>query len=79
MDDNYEQPFHKEWENVDEEEEEELTPIPIPIPSTTHESEQFSNEQSFKNMHYKLERHLSEHLETVIEEVFQERTTLESE
>ena len=49
-----------------------------PTPSTTHKSEQFSNEQSFKNTNYELERHLGEHLETVIE-VFQERTTLEQE
>ena len=53
--------------------------MPIPGISLTLMSEQFSNEQSFQNMNYKLERHLGKHLETEIEEVLQERTKPELE
>ena len=77
MDNNYEQPSHKDSENRVEEEEEEEKPLPIPGPQLTHESEHFSNEQSLENTNYELERCLGEHLETVIEEAFKERTTPE--
>ena len=66
----------------EEEEIEEEHPLPIPCPSClspiylmTQELEQFSNEQLSENTNYKLDRHLG----TIIEETFQERTTLESQ
>ena len=75
VDENLKQPFHGESEN--EEEEEDLHSLPIPGPSVTHESGAFLNDLQFENMNRELERHLGEHLETEIEEVFQERMTPE--
>ena len=72
VDDNYEQPFHKELENRDEEEEEEIL-LPILGTLLTWESEQCLNEQSFENMNNELERHLGKHLEMEIEEALWER------
>ena len=62
-----------------EEDEEGEDPLLIPdllsIPLTTQEAEPLSNEQSLESTSDRLERHLG----TIIEETFQERTTLELE
>ena len=82
VDDNYEPPCHEDSETMGEEEEEEEIPLPIPGPShlspihlTTQELEHCSNEQLSENKNYKLDRHLG----TITEEMFQERTTPESQ
>ena len=79
MDNNYEPPRHEETETLGEEEEEEGHPLPIPDPLETHsripESEHSSDEQSSELTRDRLERHLG----TIIEEMFQERTTPELE
>ena len=79
VDDNYDQPRHKDLETLGEEEEDKESPLPIPGPLGTHlripESEHNSGKQPSENMSVGLERHLG----TIIEETFQERTTLELE
>ena len=71
-------PCHKETDSQEEgEEEEEECPLPVLDPPGTHlripESEHNLEEQSSESMSNRLERHLG----TIIEEMFQERTTLE--
>ena len=79
VDDNYEPPDLEDSETREEEEEEEENPLPIPDPLGTHlttqELELFSTKQLLEIMNYKLDRHLG----TIIEETFQQRTTLELE
>ena len=76
-DNNYKQPHLEDSENWGEEEEEEESPLSIPGPSGTHlripESEHNLDKQSSESTSDRLERHLG----TIIEKMFQERTTLE--
>ena len=77
VDNNYEQPCLEDIEQQGEEEGEEESPLPIPGPSRTHsripQSEHNLDKQSSENTRDRLDRHLG----TIIEETFQERTTLE--
>ena len=64
MDENFEQTFHEESENKDE--EEDLHPLPIPGPTLTQGSEPSLSNSLLMNMNRELERHLGEHLEMVV-------------
>ena len=79
VDDNYQPPCLEDFNSPDEEEGEEEIPLPIPGPLGTHtrnpHSEHSSREQSSKSLRESLERHLG----TIIEEMFQQQSTLESE
>ena len=79
VDNNYEQPCLEDFDSQDEGEGEEEHPLPTPGSLGTHmrnpPTEHSSGEQSSKSMRESLERHLG----TIIEEMFQERNTLESE
>ena len=78
-DDNYQPLCLEDFDSQDEEKGEEENPLPIPGPSGTHTrnplTEHSSGEQSSESMSESLERHLG----TIIEEMFQEQTTLELE
>ena len=78
MDDNYKPPCLEDFNSQEEEEEgEEESPLPIPDPSGTHsripQSDTNSEEQSSESMSDGLKRHLG----TIVEEMFQLRTTPE--
>ena len=79
VDDNYEPPHLKDFDSQEEEEEEKESPLPIPGPSGTHlrilPSDINLEEQSSKSTSNRLERHFG----TIMEEMFQLRTTLELE
>ena len=83
-----EHPQEEEEEDPLQVEEELLSPLPIPGPSTlvicspispTLESECNLNTWFYESTSDRLGRHLGEHLETILEETFQEKSTLESE
>ena len=83
-----EHPQEDKEEELLQVEEELLSPLPIPGPSTqlTHllnsptlESECSSSTLVYKSTSQRLARCLGEHLETILEETFQERGTPESE
>ena len=80
VDDNYEPPCHEDPETTGEEEEKHPLPIPGPsCPSPIHlmtpELEQLSTKQSSESMNYELDRYLG----TIIEEMFQDGMTPESQ
>ena len=83
-----EHPQEEEEEDLLQVEEGLLSPLPIPGPSTllicspispTLESERNLNTWFYESTSDRLGRHLGEHLETILEETFQEKSTLESE